>query len=401
MKQPAPVRIRLLIPFFALTRGVLNTGFRMVYPFLPAIARGLGVDLEAVALAVTIRSTVGLASPLLASSADQRGRKAMMLFGLGLFTGGLLLVTFWPTYLALVAALLLSAAGKLIFDATMQAYIGDQVAYARRGLAIAISELGWSGSFIVGIPLVGWLIARAGWSAPFPILAGLALIAAILLYRILPADAPAPEDRPSLQQNFRAVLIHRAAVAALTVSLLTSAANEVVNIIYGAWIEDAFGLQVAALGAASAVIGLAELGGEGLVAALTDRLGKRLAVGLGIGLNALACLALPLLARSLAAALVGLFLFFITFEFMIVSSFSLLSELLPQARATLMAGNFAALSGGRALGALIGPLLFPLGLMANSVSAVALNGLALALLFLFVQVEQERRTPAVETPGQG
>ena len=51
--------------------------------------------------------------------------------------------------------------------------------------------------------------------------------------------------------------------------------------IFGVWLEDSFDLQIAALGAASAVIGLSELGGEGLVAAFVDRLGKPRAIGLG------------------------------------------------------------------------------------------------------------------------
>ena len=53
-----------------------------------------------------------------------------------------------------------------------------------------------------------------------------------------------------------------------------SAGNELVNLIFGVWLEDSFGLQIAALAGASAVIGFSELGGESLAALLTDRIGK-------------------------------------------------------------------------------------------------------------------------------
>jgi DHA1 family inner membrane transport protein len=142
---------------------------------------------------------------------------------------------------------------------------------------------------------------------------------------------------------------------------------------------------VAALGAASAVIGIAELTSEGAVTAYVDRLGKRRAVAVGIGANALACLLLPVLSFGVVGALVALFLFFMTFEFAVVSLVPLMTELAPGARATLMAGNVAAFSGGRMVGALLGPPLFDVGLLANSATAAILNGIALVVLVMFLK----------------
>ncbi len=107
--------------------------------------------------------------------------------------------------------------------------------------------------------------------------------------------------------------------------------------------------------------------------------------GVGIGANALACLLLPVLSFGVEGALVGLFLFFITFEFGVVSLIPLMTELAPGARVTLLAGNVAAFSGGRMLGALIGPPLFHVGLLANSLTAAAFNGIALVVLLVFLK----------------
>jgi predicted MFS family arabinose efflux permease len=383
-KDPA-VRLRSQLISFSVTRLVLNTGYRMIYPFLPTIARGLGVDLEAMALVVTARSSLGLASPFLGSLADVRGRKRVMLVSLGMFAAGLAMVSLWPTYLGLMAGMLVATVGKITFDPAMQAYLGDRIEYRRRGLAIALTELGWSGAFFLGIPLAGWLIARAGWVAPFPFLAFLTLLALVVLWRLLPSDPLSQAHSPSLAQGFRTLLRRRSAIAGLMATVTVTVANEVVNIVFGAWLENSFGLQVLALGAASAVIGAAELGGEGLVAALVDRLGKRRAVALGMALNAVACLALPLLGRNLAGALAGLFLLYLTFEFTIVSGIPLMTELVPEARATMMASNVGSHSVGRALGALIGPVLFGTGLVANGVVAAGLDLLALVVLLLFVR----------------
>lgn len=368
-------------------RGIINTSYRMIYPFIGAIARGVGVEVGAITLAIAARASLGMASPLLGTVADRWSRRTAMLVALGLHAGGLVLVVVWPTYPALFAALIVSTVGKYLFDPAMQAYLGDRVDYKKRGLAIAVTELGWSGAFIVGIPVAGWLIARGGWMAPFPTLAGLTLLMGIVLWRMLPAAPERREAQVSPWKALRAVAAHSPAVAGLVAGLLICAGNEVVNVVFGLWMEKAFGLQVAALGAASAVIGVAELGGESLVAVLVDQLGKRRAVGLGIGLNAVAGLALPVLGQRVEGALVGLFLFYITFEFTLVSLIPLMTELVPEARATLMAGNVAAFAGGRTLGALIGPGLFAVGMVASSAAAITMDLIALAALMLFVRVE--------------
>ncbi len=382
-----PVRLRFQIVAFSVARTVINTGHRMIYPFLPTFARGVGVDLEAVALAVTARSALGLISPVFGSLADRRGRKAAMITGMLIFVGGMVLVTLWPTYPALFIALTLGGVGKLIYDPSMQAYIGDRVEYTRRGTAIAITELSWSAAFLLVVPVLGWMIDRSGhWEIPFPVLAFVSLLMAAMLWVVIPSDKPATTTaRPSLAEGIRVVLNYTPALAGLAVGFLIGASNEVVSIIYGAWMEDAFGLQVAALGAASAVIGIAELTSESTVAGFVDRLGKRRAVAVGIGANALACLLLPVLSFGVEGALVGLFLFFITFEFGVVSLIPLMTELAPGARVTLLAGNVAAFSGGRMLGALIGPPLFHVGLLANSITAAAFNGIALVVLLVFLK----------------
>jgi predicted MFS family arabinose efflux permease len=382
--------LRLKLILLTAVRTVLNTMHRMVYPFLPVFARGLGVELTSLSLALTLRSALGVFGPFVATLADTRGRKAGLLIGTLLFTSGVSLVVLAPSYATLLAALVLSAMGKFVFDPSMQAYLGDQVPYERRGRAVAITELSWSLAFIIGVPAAGFLIARGGWMAPFPLLALLGVISILGLFWLLPRDPPPAADRLSWVANFRLVLTHTPALAALVMAFFTNAANETVNLVFGVWMEDAFGLQVLALGAASAVIGLSELGGEGLVALLSDRLGKERAIGIGFMLNSLAALALPLLAVSIPGALVGLFFFYLTFEFTLVSIVPMMTEVLPAARATMMAATTALFSLGRAAGALIAPLLYSIGFQANASATVLINLAALLALAVLVRIQRFR-----------
>ncbi len=365
-------------------RLVFNTFYRMIYPFLSVFAKGMGVDLRTISYAVTARSLVGLVGPFLASVADSRGRKAGILIGSITFTAAICLVVFWPTYIAFVLSLSLSMTGYLTFVSSLQAYIGDQVPYEKRGRMLGITEFAWSLSAIIGVPLVGLIIARHGWMAPFPLLALLGALAFILMAWMLPKD-PAPQaENPGFIRNLAKVFSYQPAVAALVMAGLYTAANEVITLVYGVWVEQSFSLNIAALGGTAIAIGISELGGETLVTAFTDRIGKRRAITIGIVGNCLAALALPIFSRHLGGALVCLFFFYLTFEFTIVSGIPLMSEILPSARATMLAAHMALIAVGRSVGDLLAPTLFTQklvpGIGANALAAIIFNLLAMVAL---------------------
>jgi predicted MFS family arabinose efflux permease len=371
---------------FTFIRTVVNTAHRMMYPFLSAFARGLGVDVAVLSNVMAARALVGTVGPLAAALADRRGRKVGILTGMGLFIAGAALVVVLPTFASFAAALMLITLGKYIFDISLVSWVGDRVPYEQRGRVLAVTEFGWSLSFIAGVPLVGLLINRQGWDSPFLLLASLGALAFLILTAIIPRDAPArsPVSEPTNGHTFTSLLRSAAflpILACLSLGLFSSAANETVNLIFGVWLEDTFDLQIAALGAASAVIGLSELGGEGLVATFVDRLGKKRSVAIGLAVNSLAALALPVLGSSQAGALTGLFFFYISFEFTIVSSIPLMTELVPSARATVLAINVAGFSLGRAFGDIAAPRLYELGFLAVALGAVGFNLLALLALW--------------------
>src|SRR5690349_17798657 len=373
------MRLRFQLLIFMMLRTVLNTMHRMVYPFLAVFARGLGVEYTTLSFVVTMRSFVGMFAPVLGSIADQRGRRFGMLLGIFLFIAGMLLVAVAPSFGTFSIALLLAILSKYLFDPSMQAYFGDRIPYERRGTALAVTEGAWSLAFIAGVPLMGWLIARFGWNAPFPLLAGLGLVMFLVVWWMVPrADHASQELAATSVKNVRAVLTNLPALAGISIALWASAANELVNLIFGVWLEDSFGLKIAALAGASAVIGLSELSGEGLVALTTDRLGKPRALSLGLIGNILASLLLPIVGRTEVGALVGLFLFYITFEYVLVSHIPLMTEVMPSARATLLSFNVTGHSLGRMIGALIATFVYErFGFLPVTLIAILFNVFAL------------------------
>jgi predicted MFS family arabinose efflux permease len=376
------MRIRFQLLVFMFLRLILNTMHRMIYPFLAVFARGLGVDITTLSFVVTARSFVGIFAPVFGPFVDQRGRKFGLLAGIVLFTIGMASVAFYPNFMTFSLAVLLAILSKYLFDPSMQAYLGDRIPYERRGTALAVTEAAWSLSFIAGVPLVGFLIATYGWNAPFPLLAALGLVMFAIVWRMVPHDHPAAgKPISNSAKNVRAVLTNIPALAGISIALWANAANELVNLIFGVWLEDSFGLKIAALAGASAVIGISELGGEGLVALTTDRLGKPRALALGLTGNILASLLLPIVGSTQVGALIGLFLFYITFEYVLVSHIPLMTEVMPNTRATLLSFNVMGHSLGRMIGALSATFIYErFGFFPVTLLAILFNGFALIAL---------------------
>ena len=386
-------RLKLEVALLTATCFVLNTTNRMFYPFLAVFARGMGMDLRSISLAVTAMDASGALGPFLASTGDTRGRKAAILLSVAFFCAGPLVAAIFPSFPSFLLAVILIGVGVSATVPAVHAYLGDEFPYERRGLAISIAELSWSSSFIIGVPLVGLLIARYGWTAPFPVLGGLGLGMLALLSWVLPRGTRHPSASLPLA-NFRRVLAYGPALAGFLVTMAAACGNELISLVFGVWMGDHFGLQIAALGAASTVIGLAELSGEGLGAGLVDRLGKQRSVGLGLGGNILAAGLFLLLGRSLPGALAGLFLFYLSYEYTVLSIIPLMSEVLPEARGTLLALNGAAFLIGRAVGASAAALLYQgWGIAANLIVSAGLDLVALAVLR---RVVLRRSIPAVE-----
>ena len=173
-----------------------------------------------------------------------------------------------------------------------------------------------------------------------------------------------------------------AAWAGLVFNFALVSGYQVVSIVYGAWMEAQHHLSVEALGAASTLLGIAGIGGVFLVVLVSDRIGKPRSIVSGILGIIASCLALYLKQGSLTGSMASLFALYLSFEVTLVSGLPLMTELVPGARATLMAANVAAIAAGDAMGAALGSFLFRWGMMANAGFTTVITALALVVLML-------------------
>ncbi len=342
--------------FITLSRWFLNCGIRLIYPFLPALSRGMGIPLAEMAGLVSLRGFIGFTSPLFGPLSDHWGRRPVLVGAILLFTCSASLVVILPGPLAFALALAGIALSKYIFEPALMGYLGDTVPYARRGRAIAWTELSWGGALLLGGPLFGWVLQAQGWQMPFFWLSVGSVAMAAALWRALPP--PDRRQRPwrGLGPFLGQVRRSRGMAAAIAFIFLLMLGNELLLIVFGRWMEVSFALSLTSLGLASAVIGGGEVLGELTAGWAADRFGKRRTV-IVASLACALCYLLIALPSSLAGALASLFLVFLCFEIATVSSFPLFTEILPEARAMSLSLVGAAASLARALGDLTGPAL--------------------------------------------
>ena len=373
--------LRRSVIFLTGSRLVLNTAYRFVYPFLPEISRGLGVSLEQGGLLVSARSLVGMATPAVVATAGRGGRRyRLVVTALAMFAVGAAITAATGLYWGAIAGFALLGLGKPAFDSGAQAYVADRTPYERRARALSVLELTWAGGLLLGAPAAGWLITRAGWEAPFWVVAGLAAVAALLTPLAMDRDTggePSGRGRLGLTRSTKSLL---------AIVLLFSLAAEITFVVFGAWLEARFALSLTALGGAAVVVGLAELAGEGGVLAFADRVGKRRMVAWGLSVLSMGYVGLALASGSLAWGLAVLALSFIAFEVTIVSAIPLATEAAPGARTTFLAWMWVFVSLGRAIGSAVGPFLFGAGGMAaNTLVSAGLSMVALLVLHRGVQ----------------
>jgi DHA1 family inner membrane transport protein len=343
------------------TKLLMNITRRMVYPFAPEFARGLGVELSAITSVIALNQATALLGPVGASFADRYGYKLLMLFALGLLTIGTFAVGLIPLYSVLVICLVLSGLTKSIFDPSLQAFIGNFVPFEHRGKIIGITELAWAGSTLIGIPLAGLVIQRFSWQTPFWIIGILSLVCFGLILKFMPKDPSAGKKSSpssSFLSNWKTIVKNRQVLGIISFTFFMSLANDNLFVIYGVWLEQSYHLSIVSIGFGTILIGLSEMLGEGFTALFSDRIGLKRTILMGTCLCAGAYFLLPVLDIGIPFVLAGLFILFFFFEFTIVTAMSLTTELVPELRASTMSAFYAIGGLGRVAGAFAGGMIW-------------------------------------------
>lgn len=362
----------LLMTVSVLTRLLVNTANQLFNPFLTIIAAGLGIDVITLGQLLGLRNIMAVFAPLWGALADRRGYRAIMRLELLVGISGLILVggsvALWMT----VVGMLLLGVGFYAFVPTLRAYLAEQLPYNRRARGFGILEYSWALSGIVGLFVMGQVIAVAGWRAPFLVLAG-GLLAAWVVFAELPPTKRAAQttsqptttsprhwfgwsDHMAQLRHFFTIQENRVSTwGAIIAGTVANFGLLHIAVIYGGWLATEYALSAEELGIVALVMGLADLSGSGLASIVADRLGKRRGVLLGWFCALAVTALLPWLNQSLWWAVGALVCLRAASEFGIVSHIALVSGQSATQRGKVMTVAFAVSIVGGALASFTGP----------------------------------------------
>jgi predicted MFS family arabinose efflux permease len=312
-----------------ISRLVANGTYRYTPPFLAAIATGLDVSIATMGMVLGISELFGLFAPWLGRRLDGYGRRSSMLTALGALTVSATVTAVATGPIHMGASLFMIGLTKMSFDIAAGSWIADRVHYSIRGRVVGVVETSWAGSLLIVVPLMGLVTALANWRWAFVTSAVLVLGCAGLVHRALPAEAPdhvaVAGPRIPIRQLPGSALLAATCFGALC------ATSQCVFVTFGPWLEDHFDVGNVGVAVVSAVIGVCELGASVSTIRLTDRWGKERAARAGAALMIPGALALLWGHGSLGIGLMGVLVVIAGFEFALVSTLPLASEMVQRA----------------------------------------------------------------------
>ncbi|HUW71457.1 MAG TPA: MFS transporter [bacterium] len=391
---------RRLIGTSIAAKLAVDIGSQIFNPFLPLIASGLGLGVVQLGRLVGLRSAMGVFAPVSGALSDRFGYRLVIRVTLLITAAGCLGLAASHALWMVVASIMLIGLGGSSFVPNLQAYVSTHLPYAKRARGLGMIEYSWALTGIVGLSLIGLLIAATGWRTPFYLLA-LALVAMSVVFGAMPGRArqnagmnadgiATAQGKPGLWRRFLSIFVvntnRRSTYATIVAATLSYFAAMQVMLMHGAWLAGRYGLDAAQLGLVALVLGCFDLTASVTVSLVTDRIGKRRSVMIGIFGSLVAYVAMPFLDTGVIQAIIIIALARMCFEFNIVSHFPLLSEQAPAQRGQVMTLSAAMTMLGGTLAGFTGPWLYVnLGVGAMAWTSAGAVAVALAIVFALVR----------------
>ncbi|HWA36904.1 MAG TPA: MFS transporter [Burkholderiales bacterium] len=333
---------------------IIGTGTLIVPGMLPMLSEGLGVSLPVGGQLISAFAfTVCLSAPLLAGATSRFDRRKLLVSMQLLYVAGHLAAALLSAFLPMLLTRVATSFGAALFTAQAAATAALLVPPEKRGRAIAFVFLGWAISSVIGVSLGAYIAAKVGWRFGFLLVAAGAAIAALGVWRYVPAGL---RIQPVDRRMWGAILGNRALLTVVGVTFLMSAPQFVIlayivpaTIAFLHVSPEALGLILAGFGAVGVL-------GNVLSARFVDRLGAQNVVMAAMLSMLFAHLLWPWSAGSLALFLVVLFFWGLGTFAANSAQQARLAALAPQQASVSVALNSSALYLGQAVGPAIGGL---------------------------------------------
>ena len=315
------------------------------------LAKALGIGVPTAGQAMTAYAlATALLAPLVLLATGEWSRKRALMLALTLFTLGNLVCALATSFAMLLAGRVLMGLGA-VFTPMAAGIAVALVEPARRGQALALTFLGMSLSYVVGVPLGAWLGAAHGWHAPLWLFTGVSALALAALAWRVPADVRTPGASFA---GLPAVLARRDVLAVLALTFLYFVAIFAVFSYIGPVLQALVPMGREQQSLTLALFGVSGVAGTLLGGVANDRFGPRRSLVVQLAVLGLTMALLPLTAGSWPLLMTTLLVWGTAGFGMMVPQQSRLAALAPSAAPMLLSLNASMLYLGTAAGAAVG-----------------------------------------------
>ena len=181
----------LLLGCMAFAVLLAVTAVAMLGPLLVDLASALGTTVPVAGQLVSIAAASWAVTALVVGPfSDTYGRKPVLLLGACFLAAGCLGMGLAPSFAVAMGFSILVGVGGGMVPPTCIALIGDMFPEPRRSMSIAIITMQPGMSSVLGVPLAAVLGEFAEWRVPFLALGMALLLAALLLFLLVPYHPP-------------------------------------------------------------------------------------------------------------------------------------------------------------------------------------------------------------------
>ena len=288
------------LAFILITVALDMIALGIIIPVLPLYAEHFHATPLQIGWLTGIYSGVQiLCTPLLGRLSDRVGRRPVLIVSLAGTALGFLVMG-WASSLSLlfVARIIDGATGGNI--STAQAYIADVTAPENRSRAMGLIGAAFGLGFTFG-PMIGGILSRISYGAPFYFAAALAAVNVVLLYFFLP-ESLSPEHRshPHKRTRLTEVFQHghgRMFATILATYFFTITGFSIMTTLFALFTEKHFGYDARQTGYIFGFIGIiAVILQGGLLGRLVKMFGETALARAGLIGLVLSMVALPLVA---------------------------------------------------------------------------------------------------------
>jgi DHA1 family putative efflux transporter-like MFS transporter len=296
----------LKILLLAIVTFFVGTSEYVIAGFLDIIAKDTGISIASAGQLISIFSlSYAIGTPILVALTARMDRRTLLITSLVTFVIGNAMVIFLPGYLPLLLSRVVLALSAGIF-LTVAITMATKLAKPEKiGSAISTVVMGFSTSFVIGIPLGRLVAANMNWKLNFAALGFLGFVAIFILMAAIPrteGETPVPLVKQL------AFLKNPKILMALVVIFFWILGYSIAFTYITPFLLNVANMSTSTISVALFIFGFASMIGAKIGGSATDKWGVRKTLLSGLIFHAISLALLALSAHSIVAVLLVLVL---------------------------------------------------------------------------------------------